>query len=99
MLKFATILANYDISISNDLSALSYATATGQEHFRQRLNNVTAALADVDSNVKRDIKRLVTITEENARTVDSTTTMTRFMIAYTHLFTYKHMPILTVAMK
>ena len=98
LLKFTTILANNDISISNDLSALSYATATGQKHFRERLNNVTTALADVDSNVKRDIKRLVTITEENARTVDSTTTMTRFMISYTHLFTYKHMPILTVAM-
>ena len=98
LLKFATILANNDISISNDLSALSHATATGQRHFRERLNNVTTALADVDSNVKRDIKRLVTITEHNARTVDSTTTMTRFMIAYTHLFTYKHMPILTVAM-
>ena len=37
--------------------------ATGQKHFRERLNNVTTALADVDSNVKRDIKRLVTITE------------------------------------
>ena len=98
LLKFATILANNDIAISNDLSVLSHATATGQRHFRERLNNVTTALADVDSNVKRDIKRLVTITERNARTVDSTTTMTRFMIAYTHLFTYKHMPILTVAM-
>ena len=98
LLKFATILANNDIAISNDLSVLSHATATGQRHFRERLNNVTTALADVDSNVKRDIKRLVTITEHNARTVDSTTTMTRFMIAYTHLFTYKHMPILTVAM-
>ena len=98
LLKFTTILANNDIAISNDLSVLSHATATGQRHFRERLNNVTTALADVDSNVKRDIKRLVTITERNARTVDSTTTMTRFMIAYTHLFTYKHMPILTVAM-
>ena len=98
LLKYANMLANNDISISNDLSALSHATATGQAHFRDRLNNVTIALADVDSNVKRDIKRLVTITEDNARTVDSTTTMTRFMIAYTHLFTYKHMPILTVAM-
>ena len=98
LLKFATILANNDISISNDLSALSHATAAGQRHFRDRLNNVTTALADVDSNIKRDIKRLVTITEQNARTVDSTTTMTRFMIAYTHLFTYKHMPILTIAM-
>ena len=56
------------------------------------------ALSDVDSNVKRDIKRLVTITENNARTVDSTMTMTRFMVAYTHLITYKHMPILTLAM-
>ena len=98
LLKFTTILANNDIAISNDLSVLSHATATGQRHLRERLNNVTTALADVDSNVKRDIKRLVTITERNARTVDSTTTMTRFMIAYTHLFTYKHMPILTVAM-
>ena len=98
LLKFANMLANNDIAISNDLSALSHATATGQRHFRERLNNVTTALADVDSNIKRDIKRLVTITEENARTVDSTTTMTRFLIAYTHLFTYKHMPILTVAM-
>ena len=98
LLKFATILANNDIAINNDLSILSQATATGQLHFRDRLNNVTRALSDVDSNVKRDIKRLVTMTEHNARTVDSTTTMTRFMVAYTHLITYKHMPVLTLAM-
>ena len=98
LLKFAVILANNDIVINNDLSILSKATATGQLHFRDRLNNVTMALSDVDSNVKRDIKRLVTITENNARTVNSTTTMTRFMVAYTHLITYKHMPILTLAM-
>ena len=98
LLKFAVILANNTILINNDLSILSQAAATGQLHLRDRLNNVTMALSDVDSNVKRDIKRLVTITENNARSVDSTTTMTRFMVAYTHLITYKHMPILTLAM-
>ena len=98
LLKFTIILANNDIAINNDLSILSTAAATGQMHFRERLNNVTIALSDVDSNVKRDIKRLVTMTEHNARTVDSTTTMTRFIVAYTHLITYKHMPILTLAM-
>ena len=41
LLKFATILANNDIAISNDLSVLSNAAATGQRHFRERLNNVT----------------------------------------------------------
>ena len=55
LLKFAVILANNDIVINNDLSILSKATATGQLHFRDRLNNVTMALSDVDSNVKRDI--------------------------------------------
>ena len=98
LLKFTVIVANNTILINNDLSILSQATATGQRHLRDRLNNVTMALSDVDSNVKRDIKRLVTITENNARSVDSTTTMTRFMVAYTHLITYKHMPILTLAM-
>ena len=98
LLKFAVILANNTIHINNDLSILSQATSTGQLHLRERLNNVTIALADVDSNVKRDIKKLVTITEDSARSLDSTTTMTRFMVAYTHLIIYKHMPVLTLAM-
>ena len=98
LLKFTVILANNTIHINNDLSILSQAAATGQLHLRERLNNVTMALSDVDSNVKRDIKRLVTITEDSASSLDSTTTMTRFMVAYTHLITYKHMPVLTLAM-
>ena len=98
LLKFAVILANNTIHINNDLSILSQAASTGQLHLRERLNNVTMALSDVDSNVKRDIKRLVTITEDSARSLDSTTTMSRFMVAYTHLITYKHMPVLTLAM-
>ena len=98
LLKFTVILANNTIHINNDLSILSQAASTGQLHLRERLNNVTMALSDVDSNVKRDIKRLVTITEDSARSLDSTTTMTRFMVAYTHLITYKHMPVLTLAM-